>query len=454
MSFSVFAGDEQKLHLNLSYYANTIIENDMETFGINSKSGLINLIFSNFYEEAQASIGKYLDAEKNHLNHLCAAAAESLNHPESKGKQSFAAHLKSKNLSEKDITGILHLLSEEILQEKQKELTALADSYEKGPAFKVRIQNANYKYLTEGTSSFRNEFVKAVLEQYFLDQLKENILDDHQNFLNTVMAHLEERLTGKQVLNSKPSANASVGINVRVNNDNYEYLTEKRVLFPCREDKYYNDKAGKYVKAVIEEYCRLPLSRRSEICFRDILDTIQNACDNSLILKIRTHSSDLIYVYPYGVQLDTSTGHHYLVGYRAKHTEEKISAKKMVSLRLSNIQDIRALKDHSFISSDNRARLEKAIRENGCAYIDSGKACDIEVFLTREGKRLYNTQPANRPVYREIKGDIYKFHCTPYQIRVYFFKFGIDARIISPADLANRFRDDYLKAAEQYGHIS
>ena len=154
------------------------------------------------------------------------------------------------------------------------------------------------------------------------------------------------------------------------------------------------------------------------------------------------------------MQLDATTGHHYLVGYRARHSGEEILTGKMVSLRLSNIQDIRALKDHSFISSDNRGRLEKAIRENGCAYIDSGKACDIEVFLTREGKRLYNTQPANRPVYREIKGDIYKFHCTPHQIRVYFVKFGIDARIISPADLAGRFRDDYLKAAEQYGHIS
>lgn len=383
MSFPPFESNDQKVYLNLSHYADTIINNDMETFGSSSKSGFINRIFTNFYEDAQASVERNLDAEKSRLLKLIEDE-----------DSDFMKQLREKKVSKKVIKNIMKKFSAEIILQKQNDLTALAASYgDAGPG-----------------KSFRT--------------LRE----------------------------AKPAiAKKAVGMNIRLNNQNYEYLVGKRAQFSCREDKYYDGSAGRYVTAVIEEYSRLPLPRRSKIYFRDILYIIQSACnksscDNQRILEITLHSDQLNYVHPYRIETDPTSGHMYLTGYRA----EENRTGKMVALRLSKIRDVRILKKSSSISADKQSLLEKAIHDKGCAYINSGDAVKIEILLTPRGKELYHSLSANRPVYTETDGDKYKFHCTAYQILTYFFKFGKEAKVTEPEALAARFKERFEEAAAQY----
>lgn len=385
--------NEQKQHLNLSHFANTVIENDMETFGFDKRSTFINQIFTNFYEEAQSSISRSLEAEKNRLDILIRKAEKTVE------ESNFKDHLK---LSEEDINWILRQFSEKILEQKSKDLVKQAKSYEKGPSFKFRINDTNFQYLTN-------------------------------------------------LIKSPPR------------DKNCQKNKDCQVDKGCQEDKYYDDKIGKYIKALIEEYCRLPLFRRSEICFRDIIHKVQTACDKGKVLEVhfrpshqrripetKIHPGRPVKIHPYGIETDPTSGYPFLIGYYDSDGPSKTASDRIASFRLSKIKDVKIRRRNSFISTEKRRRLEKAVREKGYAYINKGTARDIEVFLTRQGKDKYKNQPVNRPVVKSINGDIYTFHCTSNQIFVYFFNFGKEARIIRPAGLAALFQEAYEKSAAQY----
>ena len=72
------------------------------------------------------------------------------------------------------------------------------------------------------------------------------------------------------------------------------------------------------------------------------------------------------------------------------------------------------------------------------------------VRLTPSGERKYQQILHLRPQYARKEGAVYTFTCTQRQVENYFFKFGHDARILAPQELADKFKRMYESAAEQY----
>ena len=59
-----------KQHLNLSKIAYAILERDMETFGQSSRSGMLNRIFENCRDDAEASISIALEKRQHELENI------------------------------------------------------------------------------------------------------------------------------------------------------------------------------------------------------------------------------------------------------------------------------------------------------------------------------------------------------------------------------------------------
>jgi hypothetical protein len=105
-----------------------------------------------------------------------------------------------------------------------------------------------------------------------------------------------------------------------INDNNVEYLLED-----CDEEQYYG-RPGLYIRSVIEEYCSLPFIKRERIYRKDIYETIEKACSEKRILKIKANyygKDQLFYVYPYKIVPDPFHTQAYLVCYSRKAEDEE-----------------------------------------------------------------------------------------------------------------------------------
>jgi len=136
-----------KQHLNLSRNAFEVIENDMSVFGI-KRDRLLNIIFRNFYEKADASISLRLSDFEGELKNLLANV----------------------NADKKQVQRIINV----IVSDKAAKLKTAVNAYKKGTPLKFNLHVDNFRYLSEDSEcreelyyrNFRSKYVKAVIEEY------------------------------------------------------------------------------------------------------------------------------------------------------------------------------------------------------------------------------------------------------------------------------------------------
>lgn len=232
-----------------------------------------------------------------------------------------------------------------------------------------------------------------------------------------------------------------------INDNNVEYLLEY-----CDEDQYYR-RPGLFVRSVIEEYCSLPFIKRERIYRKDIYETIEKACTEKRILKIKANyygKDQLFYVYPYKIVPDPFHTQAYLVCYSRKAEDEE-KDKIVASFSMARINSPTILTKTFHLNKQEINNIEMQIANYSPAYL-IGRPEQISVRLTKKGKQSYQSRLYSRPEKIESlsNDDVYVFDCTQQQIFNYFFSFGADAEIISPENLRNRFKNTHEKALKLY----
>ena len=141
--------------------------------------------------------------------------------------------------------------------------------------------------------------------------------------------------------------------------------------------------------------------------------------------------------------------YHYLIGYTTNHEPRK--QLQSFSCRVSNLQKVKVLEEHSFISSEKQGKLEQELIQKGAQFM-SGTITTVKIALSDRGIQKYKRMLHLRPNYVSISDDghVYTFNCSLNQIEFYFFKFGEDAVILTPVELREKFQDMYKKAYQQY----
>ena len=301
----------------------------------------------------------------------------------------------------------------------------------------------NYKYEAQSSISQYLQQKKSDLNNLF----NETKLDTESKKLviNQLLSLEENTLNGRIKGYMSPKADSKL---YHINNSNVQYLIEE-----CAENIHYNNRPGLYIRSVIEEYCSLPFITRESIYRKDIYDTIEQACNESRILKVKANyygKDQLFYVYPYKILPDSFNTQSYLVCYSHK-VEESESEKVIASFSMARIKAPTMLKSTFSLKKDEITALELQLNNNSPAYL-IGKTGQIKVKLTEKGKQSYQSRLYSRPDKIESlsSDDIYVFDCTQQQIFNYFFSFGPEAEIISPENLRNRFINTYENALKSY----
>jgi hypothetical protein len=65
-------------------------------------------------------------------------------------------------------------------------------------------------------------------------------------------------------------------------------------------------------------------------------------------------------------------------------------------------------------------------------------------------RRWLHLRPAPSHIQEENGTYLITFHCSIFQARAYFFKFGAEAEILSPLSLRREFAKDYQRAGTVY----
>ena len=246
---------------------------------------------------------------------------------------------------------------------------------------------------------------------------------------------------------------------------NWQITLNKRVKTFLTEDTYaseetfYGQKPGHYVRALLEDYAQLPYHRREEIVFKRLIDIINNGIKDHLVLNLTNTKGSHLSIKPYKIETDPMSMYHYLVGYNIAAIEPQDSQDTsyynppVISIRISRLVDVEIqYYQPGAISIFEEQQIKKELEHKTVQFV-SGKSSVIKVWLSERGIRDYESQLHLRPSFigtDPSDNHIYIFECTEAQILYYFWRFGKEAKIISPEALADRFRQSYTEALNNY----
>lgn len=316
---------------------------------------------------------------------------------------------------------------------------------------------ANYKDTAKASIEVHLQKTERRMDRLLSDsgldkEVKEKIILKAREERKTTLLKAKDKLLDKSNY-VKDDSPAKYKV-YRLNNDNVEALTSEE----CLESQYYNDSPALYMRAVIEEYCRLPFLKREAIFRRDVYDIVKNAIKNKYVLQVQAtlkneEKPTIFYVYPYKIMPDAMNAQSFLTCYSQKKGVEDYEQKRpaafyMSTLQLCNKHTLRTKSGR--LTKEDKLALQKKCDAIGPNYL-LGEEELIRVRLTEEGKDIYKSRLLGRPDLVNIEGDdIYVFSCSAYQVRHYFLDFGKEAEILSPESLRKDFQETYADAIRIY----
>lgn len=258
------------------------------------------------------------------------------------------------------------------------------------------------------------------------------------------------RLKNELLINTEKRHN--VRTLIRINNKVYDALCTEHYIGDTA--KFYttpkNRSPGKYLTCLLEEYAKLPRSQRELYFFNELAKNIFGAIEKRKAIKYLYKGDDYV-LYPIALCSDEWNTYNYVVGI----TE----GKGVINMRLCYIEKIEILPYSTFDINqfDIKSAIEQ-ITKKGVMFVSSD-IIKSKIRLTSAGLVMYNNMSFLRPLYKDCVTEIDEngvvtylcsFECTELQILFYFFKYGIDAEIIEPENLRDKFKEKYKKALEIY----
>lgn len=235
-----------------------------------------------------------------------------------------------------------------------------------------------------------------------------------------------------------------------------------------QEQDYYSSQ-GVYIKMLVEEYARLSPYEREAVFYKKTLEQLETEIhlpkvDRRIIKFSYKNASGKTIAYnvkAYKICADNAHQYHYLIGLSSpvRDTQKNYT---IAAFRISRIQED-SIAPHAksygsgSITNIEQDNIENLLKSKGVQFL-LGEDELIRIQLTPAGIVAFNSQYYLRPATTSISNiipcndgsAIYEFNCTRRQIEYYFFKFGEDARILSPLDLADQFKAKYQSAFERY----
>ena len=314
--------------------------------------------------------------------------------------------------------------------------SALLDSF-----VSLRMEQANLDFEDFFTGD------DAIAEKFSPEEIEEINFHITDKMLDRTREQCEEHI--KQFVSSKHES-----IIIYLNEDVINFLRRKDLY---HEETVFNGKLSVFVKAVLEEYCRLPYFMRERIVFKHTLDSLIPMCRQNLSEKLHhitvqlcnnRNKKNIIYcAVPYHCDTDISSTYNYLLCYAKRKDSEEW---RVMKFRLSHIVLLPDTRDtlRIRIPKESTDVLNEWIK-NGFSMFDND-IVHIKVRFTETGEKLYGIIRHNRPIFTKRTENIYEFDCTEFEAINYFTAFTGEALVLEPQTLRDELYARFLNGAKQY----
>jgi hypothetical protein len=252
----------------------------------------------------------------------------------------------------------------------------------------------------------------------------------------------------------------------RINQQNVQILKND-----LQEESNYGDSIGCYMKALFEEYARLPRWQREAIYFKQTIDVAKEAIGDGNNLKISQREKSTVdekrlyvnqfYFAPYKIVQDTTGSFNYLLGYSQrifKNADGKVfvTEPSESTLRIDRISSIREIKGMGpTLFKKDKEKLDSDLLMRTAAFM-AKDTIQIVVKFTKKGLEQLRNQIYMRPQGIEFSTPepdgsmVVHFQCSDIQAMNYLFKMGHLVEILEPASLREKFLDRYKQAVLVY----
>jgi hypothetical protein len=231
------------------------------------------------------------------------------------------------------------------------------------------------------------------------------------------------------------------------------------ILSSLEEAKYFEEHAprsgvGFYLKSIFESYVTLSREKREKIYFKDLIEQINTSISNRTLLVIKDKgqvtkllpwyidkptdksSLELFYIIPNeDVSIENLLGIPGSIKIKDLKKRHVVFLKTRTSGILSELGPLR-IGNGSGFGSESRLEKEKFIVE----FTEGG----LKRFIFEEDALPIIGIPDQDNEYR------YTFNTTEPQIFMHLFKFGLQAQIISPTAVREKFKRLYKASFEEY----
>lgn len=282
----------------------------------------------------------------------------------------------------------------------------------------------------------------------YVDALKDKLVSIPEGPEKDAVVHTLREAHRRKLIDVANAYPRGRSFKVQLYRENYAFVSEWRDT-----ESAFDQMAGKFIKAVIEEYARKPLAERESILFRDYIDLVHDCIRTEKSMIISLKSDDRYEIKPVCICRDRGNNYNYLVGY-AKNTTAARDTERLASFRISRIQSLKKSGRSGHLTEARKKNAENKLQTVGVQFLLQ-ELETIRIRLTPRGNSMYDGQTHLRPSFdkRQQNEDgswLYEFSCTPIQAQFYFFKFGAEAEVLSPPELRQSFAEQYKTALAAY----
>ena len=317
------------------------------------------------------------------------------------------------------------------------------------------------KYALQGKPSF-TKAINHIFEMYrdtadaaidlacgrYVDSLKDELASVPESPEKEAIIQTLREAHRKQLIQTANSYPRGHSFKVQLYRENFAFISEWHDT-----EAAYHHTAGRFIKAVIEEYARKPLADRESILYRGFIDLVNDCIRTEKAMLVTLKNKCRYEIKPFCVCRDPGNNYNYLVGY-SKVAGASTDTECLASYRISNVQSYKKTGKSGHLTESRKKDADRKLQAVGIQFLLQEPET-IQIRLTPRGNSMYNSQAHLRPAFdsRQQNEDgtwLYAFSCTPIQVQFYFFKFGADAEVLSPPELRERFTGEYEKALAVY----
>ena len=323
----------------------------------------------------------------------------------------------------------------------------------------VYIKKETYNLLKKEIKTFHlnnnySSLIKRIVVNFYPSYEEENSDLKHDitkilpkissNDLDTILYTVQKFNTNKNThsTTTKTYKKDKKKISIRINKNDFNFDS---IIFNSKID------VSAFINMLVVSYLGKPQQIREKILFKDTINSIEKVISNnkSVEIKYKTSSSNKIKrvtITPYKICVSPEGLFNYLLYQETKN--EELTAR---SIHLYNIIDISSPIQQIEIDEKIINNFKK-MELNGIQF-SINDDIKYKVFLTEEGKNMFNYSYLERPhklSESNEKENVFYFNCSELQLFRYFAPFLNNAIILEPLDAKEKFKEILLKTIENY----